>query len=240
MNLILPGSLNLSKPSPFLRLPPEIRLKIYEYALAVPNDYMDRPLIVVNDKGKSFTARGRYRALSMCPSWVGEDGTARKLLAVNRLIHDEAEDFLYSRNTLFFLNSFDLDRIGDFLDTLSDTARNRIRSVGFEVFFFVHCETGVPKRTLKQYEQAGRLLQEKLPRWTSVHFYLHPRFYFPSSSVGGRELSARGVLYLATRFGKLRKEVHFFPVPAIHRGGVGRLSGLFSIIINILFYAEVR
>lgn len=109
--------------STFLRLPPELRLKIYEYALAVPNEYTDRPLIVVNDRGNTFTSRGQFRALSMCPSWVGQDGTARNLLSVNRQIHDEAEDFLYSRYTLFLLNSFDLDRLGAFLDTLSATAR---------------------------------------------------------------------------------------------------------------------
>lgn len=209
---------SLNQSSHFLRLPTELRLKIYEYALSVPNEYsIEQPLIVVNDRGNAFTSRGRYRALQMSPSWVGEDGTTRKLLRVNRRIHDEAEDFLYSHNTLFFRNSFDLDRLGDFLDMLSETARNRIRSVGFEVFFFVHSQTGVPKRTLKQYETAGRLLQEKLPRWSSVLFYLDPRFYYPSAAVGGRELSARGVLYLATRFGAMRKEVHFFPVPPVHR-----------------------
>lgn len=205
------------KKSHLLRLPPELRLKIYEYVLEVPNEYMDRPLIVINDRGNSFTARGRYRALSMCPSWVGEDGTARKLLSVNRQIHDEAEDFLYSRNTLFFKNSFDLDHMGDFLDTMSATARSRIRSIGFEVFFFVHTQTGVPKRSLKQYEQAGRLMMQKLPRWETVIFYLDPRFYFPSATVGGRELSARGVLYLATIIGNMGKEVVFYPTPLLSR-----------------------
>lgn len=202
---------NIALQSGLLRLPTELRLRIYEYALSVPNEYSnERPMIVVNDRGNAFTSRGRYRALQMCPSWENDDGTTRKLLRVNRLIHDEAEDFLYSHNTLFFRNSFDLDRMGAFLDTLSATARSRIRSVGFEVYFFVHSQTGVPKRTLKQYEQAGRLLQEKLPRWSTVLFYLDPRFYYPSATVGGRELSARGVLYLATRFGAMRKEVHFF------------------------------
>ncbi|KAF7171174.1 hypothetical protein CNMCM5623_003586 [Aspergillus felis] len=205
------------KQSAFFRLPPELRLKIYEYALAIPNEYTDRPLIVVNDRGNSFTSRGRFRALSMCPSWVGQDGTARNLLSVNRQIHDEAEDFLYSRHTLFFLNSFDLSRLGAFLDTLSETARSRIRSVGFEICFFVHSQTGVPKRLLKDYERAGRLLMEKLPQWSSVFFYLDPRFYYPSASVGGRELSARGVLYLATVFGAMKKDLHFFPLPSIHR-----------------------
>ncbi|KAE8321780.1 hypothetical protein BDV39DRAFT_185090 [Aspergillus sergii] len=203
--------------SPLLRLPLEIRLMIYEYALDVPNEYMDRPLIVVNDRGNSFTARGRYRALSMCPSWVGENGKVRSLLSVNRQIHDEVEDFLYSHNTLFFLNAFSLDRLGAFLDTLSETARRRIRSVGFEIFFFVHSQTGVPKRTLKEYERAGKILSEKLPNWSSVVFYLDPRFYFPSAAVGGRELSARGVWYLATKFGAMRKEMQFFALPSIHR-----------------------
>lgn len=216
----------VTKPSGFLRLPPELRLKIYEYALAVPNEYTDRPLIVVNDRGNTFTSRGQYRALSMCPSWVGQDGTARSLLSVNRQIHDEAEDFLYSRNTLFFLNSFNLDRLGAFLDTLSATARSRIRTVGFEICFFVHSQTGVPKRTLKEYERAARLLDEKLPRWSGVFFYLDPRFYYPSACVGGRELSARGVLYLATVFGTLRKDMHFFPLPSIHRHVMDEVQGL--------------
>ncbi|KAL1860131.1 hypothetical protein Plec18170_002080 [Paecilomyces lecythidis] len=205
------------KKAHLLRLPAELRLKIYEYALAVPNEYMDQPLIVVNDRGNTFTARGRYRALSMCPSWVGEDGTARKLLAVNRQIHDEAEDLLYSQYTFFFLNSFNLERAGEFLDTLSATARSRIRSVGFEIFFFVHTQTGVPKRTLRLYEQVGREMMKRLPSWKSVVFYLDPRFYYPSATVGGRELSARGVLYLATIFGAMGKDVHFYPAQAMHR-----------------------
>ncbi|PIG87766.1 hypothetical protein AARAC_000784 [Aspergillus arachidicola] len=185
--------------SPLLRLPLEIRLMIYEYALDVPNEYMDRPLIVVNDRGNSFTARGRYRALSMCPSWVGENGKVRSLLSVNRQIHDEVEDFLYSHNTLFFLNAFSLDRLGAFLDTLSETAHGRA------------------KADVKEYERAGKILSEKLPNWSSVVFYLDPRFYFPSAAVGGRELSARGVWYLATKFGAMRKEMQFFALPSIHR-----------------------
>ena len=201
-----------------LDLPPELRLKIYEYALQIPNEYIDSPLIVVNDGGNCFTARARYRALSMCPSWEGENGSVRALLSVNRQIHNEAEDLLYSRNTLFFKNAFDLDRVGVLLDNMSATARNRIRSVGFEVFFFVHSQ---PKRSLKQYEQAGRLLSQRLRSWEAVVFYLDPRFYFPDADaddvVGGRELAARGVLYLASVASKLRKEVVFHPTPFVNR-----------------------
>lgn len=214
------------KTSNLLRLPAELRLKIYEFALDAPNEYIDSPLIVVNDRGNCFTARGRYRALSMCPSWANNDGTARKLLSLNRQIHDEAEDFLYSHNTLFFTNSFDLDRIGDFLDTMSATACSRIRSIGFEVFFFVHSQTGVPKRSLKQYQQAGRLLMQKLPRWETIVFYLDPRFYFPTATVGGRELSARGVLYLATVFGNMGKEVVFHPTPFVNRNALDEAQRL--------------
>ncbi|KAJ5165145.1 uncharacterized protein N7500_006975 [Penicillium coprophilum] len=200
--------------SRLLQLPAELRLKIYEYALVVPNEYLvSKPMIVLGDHGNTFTARGQYRALSMSPHWVGEDGTARKLLAVNRQLHDEAEDYLYSTHTLFLRNSFNLDRLADFLDTLSATARTRIRSVGFEVFFFVHTQTGVPKRTLKQYEAAARLLSEKLPHWNSVLLYLDPRYYYPSANVGGRDLTARGVFDLATRFGALCKDVSFYPLP---------------------------
>ncbi|CAG7926777.1 unnamed protein product [Penicillium olsonii] len=199
--------------SSLLRLPAELRLKIYEYALTVPNEYLDKPMIVIDDRGKSFTARGQYRALSMNPHWEGEDGTARRLLAVNRQIHDEAEDYLYSTHTLFFRNSFNLDRLAAFLGTLSATARRRIRSIGFEIFFFVHTQNGVPKRSLREYEQAGRTLAQQLPCWHGTVLYLDPRFYYPSANVGGRDLTARGVFDLATRFGALCKDVSFIPLP---------------------------
>ncbi|KAL1967642.1 hypothetical protein VTN77DRAFT_2899 [Rasamsonia byssochlamydoides] len=209
---------NSDKGSGLLRLPTELRLKIYEYVLETPNDYLDRPLVVLDDRGSDFTSRGRFRALRMNPSWVGgEDGRSRKLLSVNRQIHDEAEDFLYSHFTFFFLHSFNLERAGDFLDTLSETARSRIRNVGFEVFFFVHNQSGVPKRTLKLYEQVGKMMLERLPRWKSVIFYLDPRFLFPTPQVGGKELAARGVFYLATIFGKMGKEVQFYPVQPVHK-----------------------
>jgi hypothetical protein len=198
----------------FLKLPPELHLRIYGYALTVPNKYMNKPLIVVSDRGNVFTVRNRFRALSMCPSWVGDDGTARKLLAVNHQIHDEAEDYLYSHHTLFFRNSFDLDRLGDFIDSLSPTACRRIRSVGFEVCFFVHSQIGVPKRTLKQYESVARLLSVKLPEWTDVLFYLDPRFYYPAAAVGGRASAVRGVLDLVAKFGPLCRDVTFYPLPA--------------------------
>lgn len=199
--------------SPLLQLPAEIRLKIYEYALYVPNKYLDQPMIVVDDRGKTFTARGQYRALYMNPRWEGEDGTARKLLAVNRQIHDEAEDYLYSTHTLFFRNSFNLDRLDVFLDTLSATARSRIHTVGFEIYFFVHTQIGVPKRALREYELAGRILALKLRCWRGALLYLDPRFYYPSANVGGRDLTARGVFDLATRFGALCKDVSFLPLP---------------------------
>ncbi|KAJ5619262.1 hypothetical protein N7510_003246 [Penicillium lagena] len=203
--------------SRFLQLPLELRLKIYEYALTVPNDYMDKPLMVVHDRGNVFTSRGRFRALNMCPSWANEDGTARNMMAVNRRIHAEVEDYLYSKHTLFFRNSVDLDKLGSFLDTLSDTARRRIRNVGFEVFFFVHTQIGVPKRTIKQYEKAGQILASRLPCLKNILFYLDPRFYYPSACVGGGELAARGVLDLATRFGPLRKSLSFYPLPSGHQ-----------------------
>ena len=165
----------------FLYLPAEIRLKIYEYAFAVSNDYSTKSLIVLHDRGNIFTTRGQYRALSICPSWLGEDGTSCKLLAVNRRIHMEAETQLFSQHTLFFQNSFNLCRIGDFLDTLSVASRNHIRSVGFEILLFVHIQAAVPKRTLSQYICARKLLETRLPRWNEVIFYLHPDFYSPTS-----------------------------------------------------------
>ncbi|KAJ5134113.1 hypothetical protein N7448_000866 [Penicillium atrosanguineum] len=197
-----------TKLSPFLRLPTEVRLEIYKWALSVLHDEMGRPLIVVGDSSNSST-RPRFHSMSICSSWTGEDGTARKLLAVNHQIHDEAEDFLYSQNTLFFRNSFNLDRLGEFLDTLSNSARSHIRSVGFEVFIFVHAESGVPKRTFKQYEKAGILLRARLPQWEKVLFDIDPYFYYPPNSVGGRDSATRGVVDLAARFRALCKEVVF-------------------------------
>ncbi|KAJ6107899.1 hypothetical protein N7523_009222 [Penicillium sp. IBT 18751x] len=190
----------------------EIRLLIYERALTVLHDDMGRPLIVVDDSSK-FSTRSRFHHMFVCSSRTGEDGTARKLLAVNRQIHDEAEDFLYSRNTIFFQNSFDLDHLGKFLESLSNSARSHIRSVGFEVFFFVHAESGVPKRTFKQYEQAGSLLRAILPQWETVVFYIDPFFYFLPQSVGGRDSAARGVMDLSARFRALCGEVVFHTLP---------------------------
>ncbi|KAJ5463131.1 hypothetical protein N7475_008075 [Penicillium sp. IBT 31633x] len=200
--------------SRLLQLPAELRLKIYGYALTVPNEYLvSKPMIVLGDRGNTFTARGQYRAISMSPHRIGDDGTARNLISINRQLHNEVEDYLYSSHTLFLRNSFNLDRLGQFIDTLSATARARIRSVGFEIFFFVHTQTGVPKRTLKQYEAAAKVLSEKLPLWSSVLLYVDPRFYYPSANVGGRDLTARGVFGLATRFGALCKDVSFYPLP---------------------------
>ncbi|KAJ5647366.1 hypothetical protein N7490_003738 [Penicillium lividum] len=201
-----------------MRLPPELRLKIYKYALTTPNTYINKPLIIIHDR-QVFTSRPRYKALSICPTWQGEDGTARSLFSVNRKIHSEAEDTLYTTHTLFFRNSFDLARIGDFLDTLSMTARSQIRSVGFEVYFFVHgdCDDGgtcARKRRLKEYGRAREVLEGRLPGWREVLFYLDPRYYYPVSCAGGRELAARGVLELAKMFGDGGElDVTFYPLP---------------------------
>jgi hypothetical protein len=178
----------------------------------MPIDHVDGSLTVINDRGNVST-RTRYQNISICPGWTGDNGTARTLLVVNHQIHDEAEDFLYSQNTLFFRHDFDLDRLGEFLNTLSRTARNRIRSVGFEVFFFVHAEPGVPKRTFEQYERAGTMLRARFPQLNSVLFYLDPSFYYPPNSVGGQDSAARGVMDLAARFGTMCKEILFYPLP---------------------------
>ncbi|KAJ5280185.1 hypothetical protein N7478_005557 [Penicillium angulare] len=195
--------------SPFIRLPPELRLKIYQYALTVPNEYINKPLIVIHDRGNVFTSRNRYKSLSICPSWLGEDGTTRNLLTVNHQIHDEAEGHLYSSNTLFFQNSFDLDHLDPFLDTLSTTALQKIRSVGFEILLFVHGQPGVPKRTLKQYTRAKDLILRKLPHCKNVLFYVDPNFYYPTISVGGPDLAARGVIDLARTFNMF--DITFYP-----------------------------
>ncbi|KAL2839921.1 hypothetical protein BJY01DRAFT_218948 [Aspergillus pseudoustus] len=227
------------KASPLLRLPPELRLQIYSYLLDIQTPYTplltthsnNRPLIVINDTGNKFTTRPLYRSLRISPTWVGlgdtfttakpQSKTAQaglqgplSLLAVNHQIHDEVEDYLFSTHTLFFLNSFDLDSLGPFLDTLSATARARIQCIGFEVYLFVHngANLNTPKRTFRQYERAARVLEQKLPSLTGVVFYLDPWF---SACVGGadggssgigpwcdeREILGRGVGFLGRAFG---------------------------------------
>ncbi|KAL4935676.1 hypothetical protein BDV06DRAFT_123576 [Aspergillus oleicola] len=196
----MPGKLNQSL---FLLLPPELRLQIYSYILDIPSPYTDlthspKPLIVINDTGNKFTSRAIYRSLHISPNWVGVNdsdsesttgsagsGKAKanfdrktlSLLSVNRQIHAEVEHFLYTSHTLFFLNGFDLDSLGAFLDTLSPTARSCIRSIGFEVFLFVHNPSGgaiPPKRSFAQYERAAKAVREKLPNLGRVVFYLDP------------------------------------------------------------------
>ncbi|KAL4784638.1 hypothetical protein BJX76DRAFT_347652 [Aspergillus varians] len=175
-----------AKQSPFLLLPPELRLQIYGYILDIQTPYTTltqyhKPLIVINDTGNKFTTRAVYRSLHISPKWVGisdKNREALSLISVNRQIHAEVEDFLYTSHTLFFLNGFDLDHLGDFLDTLSPTARRCIRSVGFEVFLFVHNKGSgdVPKRSFRQYERAAKVLGEKLPNLTGLVFYIDPWF----------------------------------------------------------------
>ncbi|KAL3463991.1 hypothetical protein BJX64DRAFT_286948 [Aspergillus heterothallicus] len=252
------------KASPFLRLPPELRLQIYSYLLDIQTPYTplltphsnnhhhhNRPLIIINDTGNKFTTRPLYRSLHICPTWVGLSESFASttspenkrtptglqgplsLLAVNHQIHDEVEDYLYSTHTLFFLNSFDLDSLGPFLDTLSATARARIRYIGFEVCLFVHngAHSNTPKRTFRQYERAAKVLEQKLPSLTGCMFYLDPWF---SACVGGaddgisgigpwcdeREVLGRGVGFLGRAFatrggnngdGMRRMEMDFLP-----------------------------
>lgn len=69
-----------------------------------------------------------------------------------------------------------------------------------------------PKRTLKQYEQAGWLLAERLPQRTIVIFYLDPGIHYPSSIVGGEKLAVRGVQELTTIFTHMQKSAKFFPL----------------------------
>ncbi|KAL2813261.1 hypothetical protein BJX63DRAFT_229333 [Aspergillus granulosus] len=244
--------------SPLLRLPPELRLQIYSYLLDIQTPYTPLlttnnhnshhipPLIIINDTGNKFTTRPLYRSLRISPTWVGlndisspieaQNKQARaglrgplSLLAVNHQIHDEVEDYLYSAHTFFFLNSFDLDSLGPFLDTLSATARARIRYIGFEVYLFVHngASSSTPKRTFRQYERAARVLEQKLPSLVRVVFYLDPWFSvcIGDSMVGPwcdeRGALGRGVGFLGRAFGtrpgatedgvRRRMEMDFLP-----------------------------
>ncbi|KAL4870347.1 hypothetical protein BDV12DRAFT_60588 [Aspergillus spectabilis] len=241
--------------SPFLLLPSELRLQIYSYILAIPTPYTTltnhHNLIVINDTGNKSTTRAIYRSLHISPKWVGindelGDKKTLSLLSVNRQIHAEVEDFLYTGHTLFFLNGFDLDHLGDFLDTLSPTARRCIRSIGFEVYLYVHNSgsgTGVPKRSFRQYERAAKVVREKLPNLARVVFYLDPWFsaccedkvFGPWSDE--RSVLASGVGFLLRVFGGMQVkgelevdtlEIDFLPammgLPGL-RAGIGKGTG---------------
>ncbi|OJJ58226.1 hypothetical protein ASPSYDRAFT_46266 [Aspergillus sydowii CBS 593.65] len=205
-----------AKQSPFLRLPPELRLQIYEYILDIPTPYTGltehkKPLIVINDNGNKFTNRSIFRSLQFSPRWVGIGGDDLSLLSVNRQIHAEVENFLYTSRTLYFLNEFDLDHLGDFLDTLSPTARRCTRSIGFEVYLFVHNNnppgSSIPKRSFRQYERAAKVVREKLPNIRDVVFYIDPLFLACcDDGIFGpwcdeRNVLARGVGFLVRAFG---------------------------------------
>ncbi|KAL4991971.1 hypothetical protein BDW68DRAFT_173607 [Aspergillus falconensis] len=206
--------------SPLLLLPPELRLQIYSYVFDIPTPYTtltqhSKPLIVINDTGNKYTTRAIYRSLHISPNWVGisksdspnERSKTLSLLSVNRQIHAEVEHFLYTSHTLFFLNGFDLDYLGEFLDTLSPTARSCIRSIGFEVYLFVHNSPGPVKRVFRQYERAARVVREKLPKLRSVLFYFDPWFSACCDDVvfgpwcDERSVLARGVGFLLRVFG---------------------------------------
>ncbi|KAL4981130.1 hypothetical protein BDW66DRAFT_146892 [Aspergillus desertorum] len=213
--------------SPFLLLPPELRLQIYSYVLDIPTPYATltqhtKPLVVINDTGNKYTTRAIYRSLHISPNWVGisksdgpdEGSRTLSLLSVNRQIHAEVEHFLYTSHTLFFLNGFDLDHLGEFLDTLSPTARSCIRSIGFEVYLFVHNSPGPVKRSFRQYERAARVVKEKLPNLSGVLFYFDPWFSACCGDAGfglwGDEKSvlARGVRFLLRVFGGVEPKVN--------------------------------
>lgn len=208
-----------TKQSPFLRLPPELRLQIYEHVLDNPTPYTSltehkKPLIVINDTGNKFTNRSIYRSLHFSPKWVGIGDDDLSLLSVNRQIHAEVENFLYTSHTLFFLNGFDLDHLGDFLDTLSPTARRCTRSIGFEVYLFVHNSnasgSSIPKRSFRQYERAAKVMREKLPNLRGAVFYMDPWFSACcDDAVFGpwcdeRSVLARGVGFLVRAFGGVK------------------------------------
>ncbi|KAL2818442.1 hypothetical protein BDW59DRAFT_165515 [Aspergillus cavernicola] len=233
------------KESPLLTLPPELRLQIYSHLFNIPTPYYtttrsQTPLILINDTGNKFTTRPTYRALHISPKWVvnntGSEGEEQEpnnnekggkerlaLLSVNRKIHTELEDFLYTDHTLFFLNGFDLDYLGAFLSTLSPTARSCIRSIGFEIYLFIHGngnedrgERGmIPKRPWGSYERAAKVVKAELPNLDRVVFWLDPWFSACCGAGGGGEKSVgpwcdersvltRGVAFLLRAFGGVR------------------------------------
>ncbi|KAL4964931.1 uncharacterized protein BDV14DRAFT_64586 [Aspergillus stella-maris] len=159
-------------------------------------------------------ARGKGKVLTTGKAQANFSRKTLSLLSVNRQIHAEVEHFLYTSHTLFFLNGFDLDSLGAFLDTLSPTARACIRSIGFEVFLFVHNASGgsvPPKRSFAQYKRAAEAVRAKLPRLSHVVFYLDPWYavacdgvYASGSWCDETSVLERGVGFLLRAFGEER------------------------------------
>lgn len=204
----------MTTPSPsfsFMKIPPEIRLKIYDYIFSVPHEYMNLPLVIIKNSARGFSTRGMYRTSPMRPYWVGQDGKFLPLLLLSSQVSREAEQFLFSRSTIFFAHSFSPAHVVNLFDTMSRTARQEIRCVGFEIFFYVYTPCNGSKHSFSDYKQACRGLQSNLPKWETVVIYLNPEGLCPAACDANPENAPRGLRELEGIFRAVHKNVIFYP-----------------------------
>lgn len=109
-------SLRTSKFFPFLRLPPELRNRIYEFALIDP---LGREITTKTKDFRSVVRSRRRGARKALPALTPA------LLATCKQVHDEAIDYLYSQK-LSFNDHFALQ---DFLATLGPRYVQRLRHI---------------------------------------------------------------------------------------------------------------
>jgi hypothetical protein len=194
-----------------MKLPPEIRLKIYDFVFSVPHEYMNLPLVTIKNSARGFSTRGMYRRSPMRPYWVGQDGKFLPLLLLSSQVSREAEQFLFSRSTIFFAHSFSPAHVVNLFDTMGSTARHETRCVGFEVYFYVYTLCNGPKHSFSEYKQACRGLQAKLPKWQTVVIYLNPEGLCPAACDTSPANAAQGIRELENIFKEVHKNVIFYP-----------------------------
>jgi len=149
-----------------LRLPVEIRLRIISHALLPPpprNDpSLDLTLVLVDI---SATHKKDVKERPDEYYW----GTSRMtpLLLVNRQIHVEAEDVLYSDFRFGFPHYLDAALVRGFLGSLSPRAVRLIRNVTVHVVLRMDGKGG---RAEKLWGKAFDALVREVPRLRSVNF----------------------------------------------------------------------
>ena len=196
---------------PFMKVPPEIRLKIYDFIFSVPHEYMNLPLVIIKNSARGFSTRRMYRTSSMRPYWVGQDGNSLPLLLLSSQVYREAEQFLFSRSTIFFAHSFSPAHVVNLFDAMGSAARHETRCLGFEVFFYVYTPCDGPKHPFSEYRQACRGLQARLPKWETVVIYLNPEGLCPAAGDANPDHVARGLRELENIFKEVHKNVFFYP-----------------------------
>ncbi|MCJ1366011.1 hypothetical protein MMC16_005136 [Acarospora aff. strigata] len=141
-----------SPPCLFMTLPLELRQEVYYYALLGPPSYgIPQDFIHIETAGSKI-----YDTYY----WGSEQMT--RLLRVNRQIHHEAEEVLYTRFQFGFPLYVRTQLVHDVLDPLSARARSLIRRVGLYIVLRTFPGPGA-KQAAPLWKDAFALLVRLLP-----------------------------------------------------------------------------